>query len=143
MQNLFGFDGHLLYEVIRISYHVDDEEDVTDVQGDVAAEVGVELDVAHGAFPYAVEVDADQAALGVDDGAAGVAAGGVVGGDEADGNLAVMSPAAVVTGGHDITESLRYVVIEYVRVVLLHDALDGRERQIVHSVRGSIALASG
>ena len=77
--------------MVRIAYHVDDEEDVADVQGDVAAEIGVKLDVAHGAFPDAVEVDADQAALGVDDGAAGVAAGGVVGGDEADRHLAVIS----------------------------------------------------
>ena len=82
--------------MVRIAYHVDDEEDVADVQGDVAAEIGVKLDVAHGAFPDAVEVDADQAALGVDDGAAGVAAGGVVGGDEADRHLAE-SPEATIS----------------------------------------------
>ena len=61
------------------------KEEVPDVQGDVAADLGVEDEVAHGSFPYAVEVDADEVAVGIQDRAAGVAAGGVVGGQEAYG----------------------------------------------------------
>ena len=49
---------------------VDDEEDVTDVNRNVATDVGVVDEVAHGAFPATVEVEAEQLAIGVQDGAA-------------------------------------------------------------------------
>ncbi len=47
-----------------------DEQQVSDVERDVAAELGIEGEVAHGAFPYAVEVDAYQLAVGIEDGTA-------------------------------------------------------------------------
>ena len=39
---------------------VDNEKDIADIQGNVAAEIGIKLDVAHGAFPHTVEVDANR-----------------------------------------------------------------------------------
>jgi hypothetical protein len=61
-----------------VSDLVHDEQQVPDVQGDVPADFGVEGNVGHRSFPYAVEVDADEVAVGVDDRASGVAAGGMV-----------------------------------------------------------------
>ena len=81
---LFGLDGHLVDEVGSAADLVDDEKGVTDIEADVPAEIRVELDVAHGALPHSVEVDADQTALAVNDRTAGVASGSVVGGNEAD-----------------------------------------------------------
>ena len=45
---------------------VNGEQDIADVKRDVAAVVWVENDVAHRAFPYAVEIQADQVAVLVD-----------------------------------------------------------------------------
>ena len=69
---------HFFKQMVGVGDLVDDEEDVADVKGDVAADLRIEDDVAHGAFPYAVEVEADEVSVGVDHRAAGVAAGGVV-----------------------------------------------------------------
>ena len=63
---------------------VDDEEAVADVEADVATVVGVEEQVAHRAFPAAVEIQANQSAVGIKDRTSAVAASGMVGGDEAD-----------------------------------------------------------
>ena len=81
-------DGHLVDEAMGAGELVDEEEAVADVEGDVAAVVGVEEEVGHGAFPAAVEVDADELTVGIEDGRTRVAAGGVVGGDETGGELA-------------------------------------------------------
>ena len=137
---LFGLDSHLVDEVGSAADLVDDEKGVTDIEADVPAEVRVKLDVAHGALPHSVEVDADQAALAVYDRTAGVASGSVVSGDEADRYGAVAAPAAIIASCHYVAESLRYIVVEYLRIVLLHDAVYGRERQIIHSVCRRIAL---
>lgn len=45
---------------------VNSKQDITDVKRDVAAVVRVEDDVAHRAFPYAVEIQTDQVAVLVD-----------------------------------------------------------------------------
>lgn len=45
---------------------VNGKQDITNVKRDVAAVVWVEDDVAHRAFPYAVEIQTDQVAVLVD-----------------------------------------------------------------------------
>ncbi len=50
-------NGHLVYQVPRTSKFVDDEKHVSDVNRDVAADGGVVDEVAHRAFPAAVEVE--------------------------------------------------------------------------------------
>ena len=61
------YDRHFINQVTAVAQLVDDEENVTDIEGDVAADLRVEDYVAHGAFPYAVEVEADQVAVSIDD----------------------------------------------------------------------------
>ena len=63
------------------------EQDIADVKRDVAAIVRVEFDVAHRAFPYAVEIQTDQVAVLVYHRTSGIASRGVVGGDEAYRNV--------------------------------------------------------
>ena len=75
-------DSHLIEKVLCTRKLVDDKEAVSYIEADVAAVVGVEQEVAHGAFPAAVEVDAYQLAVGIQHRTAAVAAGGVIGGDE-------------------------------------------------------------
>ena len=83
--------------MVGVGYLVDDEEDVANVKGDVAADVRIKYDVRHRAFPYSVKVQADKVTLGVDDRAAGVASGSVVCSDEADRNFSgCVSPLAIV-----------------------------------------------
>ena len=50
-----------------MSYLVDNEKEVTDVKGDIPADIRIEHDVTHGAFPDTVEVDTDKVAVSVDD----------------------------------------------------------------------------
>ena len=56
---------------------VDEKEHKADVETDVAADVGIELQVAHCAFPNAVEIQADKVAVGIECGAARIAACGM------------------------------------------------------------------
>lgn len=51
---------HFLQQVACAGQLIYGEQDITDVERDVAAVVGVEYDVAHRAFPYAVEIQTDQ-----------------------------------------------------------------------------------
>ena len=72
----------------------------------------------------------------------------MVGGDEADRNclLAIVSrncPSSVILSGIDVTESLRDVVVENLRIVLLHYALECGLRLVIGPVsRGVSADAS-
>ena len=68
------FERHLLEQVARSADTVHNEQHVADVHGDVAADRRVEGDVAHRRTPRAVEIDAHQFAVGVDDRRTGVAA---------------------------------------------------------------------
>ena len=54
---------HFLQQMVCASQLVYGEEDIADVKLDVAAIVRVEFDVAHRAFPYAVEIQTDQVAV--------------------------------------------------------------------------------
>ena len=51
--------GHFVDEVACASDLLDCEEDITNVKRNVAADLRVEYDVAHGSFPYTVEVKTD------------------------------------------------------------------------------------
>ena len=53
--------------MVSVSNLVYYEEEVAYVERYVAADLGVEHDVAHRTFPYAVEVDAYEVAVLVDD----------------------------------------------------------------------------
>ena len=52
--------------MVSICNLVDDEEDVSDVQTDVAAEVRVKIDVTHRAFPNSIEVYTDKVSVSID-----------------------------------------------------------------------------
>ena len=56
---------------------VDDEEHITDVDADVAADVGVVDEVTHRALPATVEVEAEELAFGIQYRATRVATRGV------------------------------------------------------------------
>ena len=68
---------HLVNQVAGASIFVDEKEHEADVETDVAADVGIELQVAHCAFPNAVEIQTDKVAVGIERGAARIAASGV------------------------------------------------------------------
>ena len=72
--------------------------------------------------------------MGVEDGGAGVAAGGVVGGKEAHG--LVLEAAA----GIDVPEGLRNIVVEDIRVVFFDNAFKGGNRPVVDGICGGVAL---
>ena len=63
-------DSHLFNQVPSTSKLVDDEEYITDIDADVAANVGIVDEVAHRAFPAAVEVKAEKLPLSVQNWAA-------------------------------------------------------------------------
>lgn len=66
------------------------EEDVADIHADGALQLRlVEIVAAHG-LPVAVESQAHELAVGIEHGAAAVAARDVVVGDEADGHLSLI-----------------------------------------------------
>ena len=96
----------------NLLYH---EQQVPDVQWDVSAEVGVEGQIAHGAFPYSVDVDAYQFAVAIEYRTAWVTSRGVVGGEEAYW-LVVMT-----SFGIDVTQGLRNVIVEDLWIVLFND----------------------
>ena len=56
-------EDHFLQQVVGTGKLVDSEQDVADVERNVAAIVRVEDDVAHRAFPDAVEIQAYQVAV--------------------------------------------------------------------------------
>ena len=68
---------HLINQMAGASVLVDEKEHEADIETDVAADVGIELQVAHCAFPNAVEIKADKVAVGIERGAARIAASGV------------------------------------------------------------------
>ena len=112
---------------------VDDEQQVTHIQRDVAADARIEGDIAHGTFPDAVEIDADQVAVGIQHGTAGIAAGGVVRREEAH---RLVVPAAFCI---DIPQGLGDIVIEDVGIVLLDDAFQGRNRPVIYRIHRLVA----
>ena len=82
-------DVHFFYQMSAVSQFFQNEEYIADVQCDATLQVVVEVDVTAQGFPVAVECTADKLSFTVDDGTAGVAAGDVVGGQEANGHCAV------------------------------------------------------
>ena len=51
---------HFIEELGRTTDLLDGKEYISDVKTDVTAEVHIEVDVAHGSLPYAVEIDSDK-----------------------------------------------------------------------------------
>ena len=51
-----------------------------------------------------------------------------------------VGPLAIVLLRVDVAKALRDVVVEDLRIVLLHDALDGRRRHVVCSVGRGVSL---
>ena len=78
-------------DVVGVAEILYDEQCVADVELDVSAEVRIERDVAHRPLPHTVEIDSDQVAFRINDRAAGVAACGVVRGEEADRSVSVVA----------------------------------------------------
>ena len=138
---LLFHDGHLVYQMFGTGKLVDDKEAVADVEADVAAVVGIEEEVAHGAFPATVEVDTDKLAIGIEHRAAGVAACGVVGGNEGHGHLATeVGIAAIVLGLIELLELGFYHIVVDIGVLLVHDASEGAIGGVVDSILGAEAL---
>ena len=73
---------HLVNQMTGTSVLVDEKEHETDVEADVAADVGIILQVAHCSLPNAVEIQADKIAVGIEGRAARIAASGVASTDE-------------------------------------------------------------
>ena len=80
---------HLVDEACTAGIFVDEEQNVTDVDADVLANRRVVDEVAHRAFPCAVEVQAEQLTFSIENRATAVAASGVVASDESDMHCAV------------------------------------------------------
>ena len=57
---------HLINEIAGSSNLLDGEEDIAYVKRDVAAYLWVKYDIAHGSFPYTVEVQSDKVAVCID-----------------------------------------------------------------------------
>ena len=51
--------------MVSVCQLVYDEHHITDVQGYVSADLRIEHYVAHRAFPYSVEVDADEVSVSI------------------------------------------------------------------------------
>lgn len=63
---LLLYEHHFLQQMVCAGKLVNGKQDITDVKRDVAAVVRVEDDVAHRAFPDAVEIQTDQVAVLID-----------------------------------------------------------------------------
>ena len=126
---LSGWGKHLIHKPLGIPDLLDQEEQVADVQGDVAAYFRIEMNVAHRAFPDPVEIESYQLAVRIQDRASGVASRGVIGRKEAD------RLVLVAACGIDVAQFLRNVVVEYFRIVLLDDALKCGNRLVTDSIR--------
>ena len=61
------YDRHFINQVTAVAQLVDDEENVTDINGDTTLEVVVEIDVTAQRFPVAVESTTNQFSLAIDD----------------------------------------------------------------------------
>ena len=112
------------------------EQDIADVKRDVAAIVRVVFDVAHRAFPYAVEIQTDQVAVLVYHRTSGIASRGVVGGDEAYRNclLSIVPgyrPLTVILGRIDVAQPLWNVIVENLRIVLFNYSFERRLRLVI------------
>ena len=119
-------DVHFVDEVLGVGVFVDDEEHVTAVETDAALQVFFEVDVATHGFTVAVEGEADEVAIGVEDGGAAVATGDVVIGDEAGGKLSLgVGVGAEVLGGIEVFEPLWDDEFGVVGVFFLHDTFEG------------------
>src|SRR5690606_40296129 len=115
-------------EVVHPVHRAEGFEDHEHVHHHVAPAVG-EVDVVAGeALDGAVEVEPDELEVGVDGGAAGVAADGVGGGDEVDGRREVEVvlgfepalgelPVAPGAGGHDAAGGDAVAVVVVVEAV--------------------------
>ena len=68
---------HLINQMAGTGILIDEKKHKADIETDVAADVGIELQVAHCAFPNAVEIQADKIAVGIESRTARIAAGGV------------------------------------------------------------------
>ena len=64
------YNCHFIYQVPSTGKLVDNEEHIADVDADIATDVGVVDEVAHRAFPAAVEVEAKELSVGVQNRAA-------------------------------------------------------------------------
>ena len=121
------YKSHFVEEVGGAPDLFNGEEDVADVQADVAAEVHVEVYVAHCAFPYTVEVDTDEVSFSVDHWATRVSTSCVVSRNETYWNFAsLIDPTSEILVMVDVSELLRNVIIEDLRIVLFDDSFESR-----------------
>ena len=141
MYELLFCKYHFVEQVFCSSDLFDGKEYITYVEGDVAADLRIEDDVAHRSFPYAVKVESDQISVRIDDWASGVSAGGVVSRDETYRHLTrCICPSSVVLLCIDVAKALRDIVVEDIRIVLFHDSLDCRRRCVIYAVGRGVSL---
>ena len=120
---------------------VHEEEDVAAVHADAALEVWLEHHVAGHRLPVAVEGQSDELAVGVEDRAAGVAAGDVVGGEETAREVAVgHSVLSVVSLDIELLEFLSNDELIVVRILFLDYAGEGRIVLVHDTVSRGVAL---
>ena len=104
-------------------------------------QVLLEVDVAAHGFAVAVEGQADEVAVGIQHGRAAVAAGDVVVGDEAGGQLTLgVGIGAEVTCSVEVFETLGNDELGVVGVFFLHDTVEGGVVVVGDAVAGVVGL---
>lgn len=122
---LFGSD--LLEQAVGMTPAIHEVEHETNVDRDGASQHLVEHDVGSQAVPVAVEGQADEAALTVEEGRTTVSTRDVVVGEQAELHLArrLVGIRAVVGGAHQLVHDRLGLIVDHALVAglhLLHDA---------------------
>jgi len=116
LQNL-----HFIHQMFGSCQLVNHKQCIADVERDVTTDFGIVNHIAHGAFPYTVEVHTNQVAFGIEHRRTGVTATGMVGSDESYRHGTVHFPTTVILRSIEVSQALRNVVVIDFRIILLDD----------------------
>lgn len=133
-------DRHLFDSVATAAVEVDDEEDVADIYADTTLQGGIEAKVGGETLDVAVEGEADEFALGVEDSGTGVTTRDVIVGKEARLEFAVLTGVTtVVLLKIELTERFVDDVVGIVGIFLFHHTAESGLPIVTHSIARFVA----
>ena len=104
-------DFHFVQKMASSCQLVNHEQSKADVERNVTTDFRVVKHIAHGTFPYTVEVHTNQVAFGIEHRRTGVTTTGMVGGNESYRYRTVHFPLTIILGCMQVAKLLRYVIV--------------------------------
>src|SRR5688572_24125137 len=120
---------------------INDKQDIADVDHDIPADRGIIIDIAHGSFPYPVEVQADQVSISIQGGAARITTRGMIGAYKTNRHFSIASILTKIFGPVQCPEFFRNIKFIIARFIFFHYAIEDRKSTRLNSSHSQISYA--